>query len=150
LGTPVDPTLEEGVLHWIILLKVEGGNHVVLDMAPVGSDGRNGVLIVRSEGEAKDLTANAITLFNAGFGLETANITAKGVIDWLISQRRNRYRFMDDGSGCRYWCETVLADMEAERIVSSDSSHDFVRFIVEHSKVMPSRYPAPTRMGTFY
>ncbi len=56
----------------------------------------------------------------------------------------------DTGSGCRFWCSTVVGDLEKKGILKKGSEVEFEEHVVACNKKNPDRYPVPTRKGTFY
>jgi hypothetical protein len=147
VGYPVDPSVASGVLHWHLFLSLQGGHHVSVDMPPVGADGRTGVLIMRSLEGTSD-GGEPVAKFSRE--AEQSDTTAQAVLDLLIARGRNKYRYTDDGSGCRYWCEVVLGDLEEMGLVAKGSGAEFATLVEERSKDQPGRYPWPTRKGMFY
>lgn len=79
-------------------------------------------------------------------------ITGQSVVDLHLEapRTRNRYKYHDTGSGCRFWCLTVLGDLELAGMVPSESSAEFDRYVLLKSEENPARFPMPTRRGTFY
>jgi len=157
-GTPVNLT-PESVLHWKILMEVAENKTVTLDLVPGGSDGLTGILCI----DCLD-TENLVTASERG-GLKDAVrdqdsdrvaftpktiVSAKAIINLLVSGGRDKYHYDETGSGCRFWCSTVVGDLERKGILEKGSEVEFEEHVVACNKKNPDRYPVPTRKGTFY
>ncbi|KIM19702.1 hypothetical protein M408DRAFT_182657 [Serendipita vermifera MAFF 305830] len=143
-GSPVTSD-KNSVLHWRIYVVEHSRRATVFDLTPGGSDGRTGVLMVKGVNRSASQSSKAEVVFQA-----TKTATVAEVLGKLQSLGRTRYRYTDDGSGCRYWCETVLQDLVNEGYVGGDASATFDAFITERNALNPGVYPLPTRRGTFY
>ncbi|KAG2138336.1 hypothetical protein DEU56DRAFT_802752 [Suillus clintonianus] len=147
-GYPVNEADPNSVLHWRIFAKCvlpdDNSRIVTLDMMP-GQDSRTGVLAVTeapdesSQAGVADVTERAAT-----------EITVESLLDLLESKGRNRFIYDDTGSGCRFWCHTVLGDLERIKLVSDGAISRFDTYVAEQSQENTARFPLPTREGTFY
>ncbi|KAF9240405.1 hypothetical protein BU15DRAFT_61422 [Melanogaster broomeanus] len=146
-GSPVNSD-KSSVLHWKIFVNCasegQSTTNVKLDLSP-GQDGAVGVLIVNETPYENSVTSTASVSEVA-----TAGITVGGLLAMLERNGRNRYKYDDSGSGCRFWCRTVLEDLENGGLVSGGAVERFDAYIVENSRGNPGRFPWPTREGTFY
>ncbi|KAF9240403.1 hypothetical protein BU15DRAFT_73995 [Melanogaster broomeanus] len=149
-GSPVTGD-KNSVLHWRIFIScVSQGRsmtHVKLDLSP-GGDGSTGVLIVNEI--PYEISATSVAAVSE---VATAGITVDGLLDMLKRNGRNRYRFDDSGSGCRFWCRTVLADLENGGLVASGAVERFDAYIVGKNRGNPGRFPwrparAPSTSGS--
>ncbi|PVH70795.1 hypothetical protein DL98DRAFT_436342 [Cadophora sp. DSE1049] len=101
--------------HWSIYLLLEGGASVRLNMfADYGNT--TGTLMV--DEFDYQLTNSALRHWDYKV---VPGVTAKMVKDLIYYQGRDRYQFSGGGSGCRYWCYTVLQDLESHRYVVDGS-----------------------------
>ncbi|KIY69499.1 hypothetical protein CYLTODRAFT_442646, partial [Cylindrobasidium torrendii FP15055 ss-10] len=50
-------------------------------------------------------------------------VTVKDVLDYLFTRMRRQYYTLDTvtGSGCRFWCQTVLKDMASMGCIAADA-----------------------------
>lgn len=149
-GTPVNPDYPSSVLHWIVYCNIGSGRALRLDMLPGGGpDGMTGCLqvVVCDAPRLQDLTASFITSTSL-----SQNITGQSVVDLLLEapRTRNRYKYDETESGCRFWCQTVLGDLELAGMLPSGSSAEFNRYVLLKSEENSARFPMPTRRGTFY
>lgn len=149
-GTPVNPADPDSVLHWIVYCDIGSGRAIAFDMLPgCGPDGMTGCLqvVVCDAPAAQDLSAS----FTANTAA-SASLSGQEVLDSLLEnpRRRNRYMYDETGSGCRFWCRTVLEDLERAEIVPSGSLEQFDEYLFRKSEVNPARFPMPTRRGRFY
>ncbi|CAE6536659.1 unnamed protein product [Rhizoctonia solani] len=142
-GSPVNIEDPNTVLHWHIILRISETQSVLLDMPPAGVDGRTGILFIQSAAES---TAAEIDISAPIVG----EVTVGAIIDLLLRLNRDKYRYDDSGSGCRFWCIVVLGDMEKQGYVASGTVAKFNKQIEGRSQVQPSLYPWPTREGVFY
>lgn len=144
-GTPVDSRFENSVSHWRIFLKLTENHLVIIEMAPGGgADLRTGLLFVKTENAtslSKDDTSISLPIMNP--------FSVTSVLDLIIRHGRERYRYDETISGCRFWCMTVLGDMEAEGYVADGAVEHFKREIDKLNSLNPDRFPLPTRKGEF-
>ncbi|KAG2035073.1 hypothetical protein BDR03DRAFT_1093441 [Suillus americanus] len=147
-GSPVNEADPNSVLHWRICLQCTlpdvDSRIVTLDMMP-GQDSRTGVLAVTEAPDELSQTIVADVPEDA-----TTDITVKSLLDLLESNGRNRFLYDSTGSGCRFWCHTVLGDLERRRLVPDGAISRFDAYVAEQSQENPARFPLPTREGTFY
>lgn len=77
--------------------------------------------------------------------------TVAQVLALVLHNRRDRYRLTNDGSGCRFWCKTVLADLEGSEYVAGGSGRDIEVHLQELNRKMGNQWvPYPLIQGTFY
>lgn len=77
--------------------------------------------------------------------------TVQDIIQSIFDNKRDRYRYDDTGSGCRFWVGTVIEDLEREGRLSQDSLQEFKTFVSNlHEAERENRVPMPPRMGAFY
>ncbi|KAH7884141.1 hypothetical protein F5I97DRAFT_1898812 [Phlebopus sp. FC_14] len=146
-GSPVIVGDPSSVLHWRIFVKCAYGDYsctVKLDLIP-GQDGRTGVLMVTTVPYELSSSSAAHVSHHA-----TTPITIDQLLQTLQQRYRDRYMYDDTGSGCRYWCRTVLQDLEVLRLVSAGACQEFDGYVVSWNQQHPARFPLPTRQGTFY
>ncbi|KAF9811159.1 hypothetical protein IEO21_06612 [Rhodonia placenta] len=80
--------------------------------------------------------------------------TVKEMIDLVITgKRRHQFMFdMSSGSGCAYWCITVIGDLEEAGMLPSGTKReaqefrDLVAVELNNAQSMPLQMP----LGTFY
>ncbi|KAH6719533.1 hypothetical protein BKA61DRAFT_473500 [Leptodontidium sp. MPI-SDFR-AT-0119] len=101
--------------HWSIYLLLQSGASVRMNMtAQYGEP--TGKLVVD---EFKyQLTNSALRHWDYEM---VSGVTVKMVKDLVYYQGRDRYQFSGGGSGCRYWCYTVLQDLESYKYVVNGS-----------------------------
>ncbi|KAG2341830.1 hypothetical protein BDR05DRAFT_429893 [Suillus weaverae] len=147
-GSPVNGKDKKSVLHWRLFVKctLPSGDtqNIQLDLVP-GQDGSTGVLTATerryelSKSSVADVPENA-----------TARITVQDLLNLLEFYGRNRYVYDSTGSGCRFWCRTVLGDLEGRGLVAIGAVNKFDTYIVSKNKGNSARFPLPTRQGRFY
>lgn len=151
LGTPVDETDPNSVLHWTILVKYvspDGDSQVIhLNMSPGGQEDGTGILMVS---EVTDEVSEASVLLVSEPAVGTTIVTVGHFLDSLASHGRNRYKFDSTGSGCRFWCRTVLSDLEKQGLVPAGAVNRLDAYVEEKNQKNPMRFPMPIRKGTFY
>ncbi|KAG8767386.1 hypothetical protein FRC19_001539 [Serendipita sp. 401] len=143
-GSPVDPQNTNSVLHWHCYCLVSAEAAVMVDMIP-GGDTRTGVLSVKYVNPVSSSGSSADIVLHSQVVVTTAD-----VISLLTRLGRTRYKYSDDGSGCRFWCCTILQDLKDNGYVQQDAVETFDAFITERNEMNPLVYPLPTRQGTFY
>ncbi|KAH9930112.1 uncharacterized protein B0H18DRAFT_161946 [Fomitopsis serialis] len=137
-------------VHWIVYFDIGSGRVIKFDMLPGGGpDGMTGCLqaVVCDTPATQDLPAS----FAANIAA-SASLSGQEILDSLLEKPRTRNRYMYDqtGSGCRFWCRTVLEDLQRAGIVPSGSLEQFDEYISRKSEENPARFPMPTRRGRFY
>lgn len=121
-----------------------GIQSITLDMT-LGSDGSKGVLYVTEQ--RYELSQNSVAEVREN---ATNNTTVQSLLDLLESRGRDRYQFNGDGAGCRFWCHTVLGDLERGGFVASGAANRFDLYVTNKNKGNPTRFPLPTPRGSFY
>ncbi|KAH9838040.1 uncharacterized protein C8Q71DRAFT_575010 [Rhodofomes roseus] len=131
------------VLHWRMLLRLEGGGSVTLNMIPQGRPSLDGVLFVRSNKSTIPPDSIDACVY------ETARpITVDAILAFIQRNKLHRYRYDACGSGCRWWCYCVLDDMASTGIVPKGSGHKYWAHIGILADLDPMRYP-DWRRGEF-
>ncbi|KAG0706507.1 hypothetical protein DFH29DRAFT_901422 [Suillus ampliporus] len=147
-GSPVNKSDLNSVLHWRIFVKCglpDGTSQTVkVDLMP-GLDARTGVLAVYDVLYEVSATSVADVTEYAASG-----ITVEYLLSLLEYNGRNRYTYDSTGSGCRFWCRTVLSDLERGRLIYNGAVYRFDVYIAAKNQENPVRFPLPTRQGTFY
>ncbi|KAG1775230.1 hypothetical protein EV702DRAFT_1119573 [Suillus placidus] len=110
-----------------------------------GQDSRTGVLAVTESPDESSQISIADVPEDA-----TTDSTIESLLDLLESNGRNRFLYDSTGSGCRFWCYTVLSDLERRRLVPDGAISRFDAYVAEQSQERPARFPLPTREGNFY
>ncbi|KAI9046796.1 hypothetical protein LZ554_008878 [Drepanopeziza brunnea f. sp. 'monogermtubi'] len=101
--------------HWSTYLLLGGGASVRMNMtAEYGNP--IGTLSVRVQ--SYHLTASALQYWDYAM---VDGVTVKMVRDMIKSYGRDQYEFSGGGSGCRYWCYTILGDLQQQGYVPSGS-----------------------------
>ncbi|TDL27899.1 hypothetical protein BD410DRAFT_335621 [Rickenella mellea] len=83
-----------------------------------------------------------------------SNLTVNQILEHLfVTKRRHLYRLdADTGSGCRFWCRTVLSDMVAQTWIPSSAielTEAIAEAIQRNNKALVSEVGNP-RGGIFY
>jgi len=131
-------------LHWrIFLLLSVPRRSVILDMRPVDGTSQGTLYITSRDYQ---LTNNRLGVFQAE---ATASFSVGTLINTLLDRGFAKYRYNENGAGCRYWCETVLRDMASQHLVGDSRPRAFQRFIEENHDGEPVLFPLPTTMGSF-
>ncbi|KAG8996808.1 hypothetical protein FRB94_001346 [Tulasnella sp. JGI-2019a] len=145
---PISPEDPESLYHWSMSLYVNPEKGVTLDILPAGVDGRTGVLVISSKLEGMPThDLNRTVTLNIG----KDNTTVQDIIQAILDNKRDRYRYDDTGSGCRFWVGTVIEDLEREGRLSGNSLERFLMFVSElYEAEGENRVPMPPRTGVFY
>ena len=79
-------------------------------------------------------------------------VTVQQLIDFVLGRnRRDRYRLTDGGSGCRFWCKTVINDLEQAGWIGPGSGAQLESYFLSlHQKYGNGCIPYPLYQGTFY
>ncbi|KAL4245362.1 hypothetical protein ABKN59_009477 [Abortiporus biennis] len=109
--------------HWRIYLEVPDQKSVSLDMTP-GGDGQTGLILVQSRSYAN--TENKLVSFSASASVD---MTVEQVMGIIRSNKREFYRFTSQGTGCRWWCRTILNDLEKIGAVAPQSTAHFDNYL---------------------
>ncbi|KAF8655616.1 hypothetical protein AX16_002998 [Volvariella volvacea WC 439] len=62
----------------------------------------------------------------------------------------DRYRFNEDGNGCRHWCANVLRVLQELGWIGGGSVEAFEAWEEAQGSALGSRFPMPRLQGTFY
>lgn len=80
-----------------------------------------------------------------------SNVCVQNVIDLLVRENsRDRYRLTEGGSGCMYWCLTVLGDIERKAWIAMGSGSVAYNWLNTLRPRFGSLMPWPARQGVFY
>lgn len=114
--------------HWrfyLLLKPGEGKNPAIsFDMVP-GGDGQTGALIVTSRDSEWSKSADSFT-----YDIEAkGGLTPAAFLDQYVQRGRHRFRFNEQGKGCRLHTLIVLRDMEEVGYAASDGSTQFEEWI---------------------
>ncbi|KIK89806.1 hypothetical protein PAXRUDRAFT_831755 [Paxillus rubicundulus Ve08.2h10] len=148
-GSPVVPQDKNSILHWRIFVNClahDGQSSITvrLDMIP-GIDA--GILTVASV--QYELSASSVAHVSE-VATATGKITVHELLKMLGQNGRNLYRFDENGTGCVWWCRTVLGDFERQELVSGGAVKRFDAYYQGKNHRNPKRFPLPTPLGTFY
>lgn len=93
----------------------------------------------------RDKAIQSVVLFGA-------NSTPGAVVHWrLFCQLGDQYRLHPSGSGCRYWCLTVLGDFERAGWVAAGTTQSAETWADGLAKTLGSAViPVISPRGTFY
>jgi len=70
--------------------------------------------------------------------------------DVILNNRYDKYKFTDNGEGCRYWVSLVISLFEANGYIAPGSMTHFDLEINKIASKHPSKVPFPIIKGTFY
>ena len=76
-------------------------------------------------------------------------MTVQGLVDLVTNNGFTRYRFNDEGMGCRWWCEAVMQVLEDEGYVENGTVVDLDRWWFATAAV-DQRVPSTKIKGSFY
>jgi hypothetical protein len=80
----------------------------------------------------------------------SSGLKVQDVIDLILAKGRDRYKLTEGGSGCRYWCKTVVRDLEDHQFVRGGSSDQLEGYMRSLHAVHGNWVPYPLYKGTFY
>ncbi|KAI0114485.1 hypothetical protein GGR51DRAFT_577501 [Nemania sp. FL0031] len=104
--------------HWSLFFEMLGERSVRLDMVSgFGNDGLRGKIEVAS----KNYVCTRERVHRLSFQPDRA-VTLEDIVHLIQRNGRQRYRFLPEWEGCRYWCYTIIQDLEAARIISPGSA----------------------------
>ena len=131
--------------HWSAFLQYSEKGSVQIDMVPGGgSDGTTGMLIIESKKCVyTDKAVKKITLPTMESPL------VQDIIELILKNKRDKYKFTDDFEGCRYWIQTFVSDLEEAAIIAVGS-----KILVADGLSKYWRWPSgsearPIERGTF-
>ncbi len=52
----------------------------------------------------------------------TESVTVQAIMDLMVENKRDKYRFTEYEEGYRYWMYTLISDLEAEGILAQGSA----------------------------
>jgi len=135
--------------HWRFYLHLRGFSKesVILDMTPGGLDPHIGVLMVNSKSIYK---TTASTFLVREVAVSSSNpITVRALVNMLVSSGLTRYKFDDQGQGCRWWCEVVMQKLEDSGYVEEGTVAGLDQWWKDVA-ASDSRVPATQIRGSFY
>ncbi|TBU55875.1 hypothetical protein BD310DRAFT_932695 [Dichomitus squalens] len=138
-----------GIFHWRLYLvlgpdRVSTSRAVLLDMVPTNPP--FGTLIIASKDNAHSNALIKIELPIASVD----GLTVRQVIDLIVSNRMDRYKFDASGSGCLFWIWNVLQQLQNARLVEDGAVAKLQDFHAEQARLQPGKIPLPLRRGEFY
>jgi len=130
--------------HFRIFLGIDGGS-VTLDCTPSNGGGVPAIVIVKSNGYRISESASLSVRSPCSLG-----VTVQGVIDLVIINGLHRYKFDNEGRGCRFWCRRVIQVLEAHQFVPRGAEERFTQGAATWAVAQPDRVPAGWYEGRFY
>jgi hypothetical protein len=78
-------------------------------------------------------------------------VTVGDVLSLILNNKRDLYSLNSDGSGCRFWCLTVIRNLEEAGFVAPGSVTHVEDYLLElHHRIGNYWVPYPIYQGTFY
>ena len=142
--TAQSTTSDTNVFHWHIYFSFDGQS-VLFDIIP-GADLRTGVLMVMSQEVPRTTCLDALEYV----AQPTSQYTIQNYIKFFIDNRLDKYIYDESGSGCRWWCTTVLGKLEEAGLVSSGTKASFLSWVADQAQQLPLKIPMLVRKGEFY
>jgi len=135
--------------HWHFILHLREFPHqsVVLDMTPGGLDGNTGILMASSQNTLQPACSDRCLLTREFTIQGSSQVTVQGLIDKLTSEGLTRYRYNDQGMGCRWWCEVVIQKLEDDGYVEEGTVTGLDQW---WSNANDPRVPSAKIKGSFY
>lgn len=78
------------------------------------------------------------------------NLRVLDYVNFVLEQRLDKYKFNAKGSGCRFWCYTVIRLLEEAEYVQKGAISEVNKFFAEKIKQYPKLIPEPMIKGRFY
>ena len=137
--------------HWHLSLHLREfpAQTTALDMTPGGLDGNTGILMASTQATLWPAGSDGCLLTREYTVQSSSQITVQGLVDKLTSEGLTRYRFNDQGMGCRWWCEVVMQKLEDVGYVEKGTVTDLDRWWLNSAAKDP-RIPSATIKGSFY
>ncbi|KAI0309253.1 hypothetical protein OF83DRAFT_1159007 [Amylostereum chailletii] len=142
-----------GVYHFrMSLVDVDANKSVRLDMFPSYmdlSDPALGTMIIERRQDAAYSDEHVTVPFQATL---TQAASVRTILMLLFSDNaRDKYRFNNEGQGCRHWCATLVGDLEQAGLLSSGAVHAFEQWEIEQEAALgTTAFPMPRIRGQFY
>lgn len=135
------------VFHWQIYLTTTNDMYIMINMTlPLfkGSS-TNGILKMEEKiyGISKSISSK----------INITNVDGKTVKDFkdvILNNGYNKYKFTDNGEGCRYWVSLVISLFEENRLIALGSRTLLDSEIERIASENPSKVPFPIIKGVFY
>jgi hypothetical protein len=119
---------------------------VEIDMSPVTEDGGTMLDVASKLYTNSDKVIASIAIASTG-----GPATISRILEVLVANKREKYTFDDTtGSGCRWWCEVVVGDLENANLVPAGSRKTLKEFMDETAKIDPIGMPTPSPRGIFH
>jgi len=118
---------------------------VSIDMTP-GADGRTGVLYIAGTGRVNTESA----LWIAFEVIPTKPITVSELLQFYKTKGFDRFRFNEEGAGCRSYSKNVLAGLESDCYVPTGTEARLVQWSDEKRKLFPENIPERWDEGEYY
>ena len=118
-------------------------------MTPGGSDGVTGILMVSSQDGLRPACSDEC-LRTCEVAVQTSSrTTVQGLVEKFVSGRFTRYRYNDQGMGCRWWCEVVIRKLEEDGYVEEGTVSSLERWWLD-AAANDQRIPFASVKGSFY
>lgn len=142
--------LQGGYVHWRLYFQLDtfsGVHSVEFNSQKVSQDGLTALYV---EHRSYKVSTKSPTIGQLSISVPPG-ITVQHVIDLALRNRRDQYRLTTGGSGCRYWCQTFINDLENARYVPGGASRDVELFMQGLNRHFGNQWvPYPLYQGTFY
>jgi hypothetical protein len=78
--------------------------------------------------------------------------TGRDIVQALSGKGRTRYKYAENGTGCRFWCGTILQGLTQEGYIQAGALESFQNMIATGHALDPVAvaYPVPSGEGVFY
>lgn len=137
--------------HWRLFVELveeyQGQRSVELDSQTVhtGSQTDTRLCIFSRPYVAEDKDHVASCAFDV-----QSDITVQDIINLVLTNNRDKYVLSEAGSGSRFWCETVIADLEANGWIAKTSYQIAREYAHRLARANPGFIPLEGPKGTFY
>ncbi|EPQ56141.1 hypothetical protein GLOTRDRAFT_128097 [Gloeophyllum trabeum ATCC 11539] len=135
------------VIHWRLFGQIGGGHSVELNSPKLDYHMNTRMFITHRTYESSDRSDDK---FGEKFAFQMP-VTVDEVISLLLERKRDQYVLYGTGSGCRFWCETVMADFESVGWFAPGTvqlAHQWLDGIA--GIVGQEKMPMPMVKGTFF
>lgn len=137
--------------HWRVYLVLKSESEsdleksVIFDMTP-GADAQTGFLLVTTR--PQNMTSS---VYSDRYDIPVASgFTASTLWEVYAANGRLKFRFSDEGTGCRTHTATIVGDLETNKFVAAGSMNGFRKWIDSMALEKPDSIPAEWDQGTYY
>lgn len=129
--------------HWTIFMELGSGGSARIEAVPGADSTEPGMILIESKPYAV-----SSHISHRESATPPNGTTMEGILSLLIKNKRDQYRFTDDGEGCRYWCKVFAEDLAAAGLIPGAAQ--ITSALGQYWKYKGGSEPRELGVGTFF